>query len=626
MRRQLKQQTLAFQELLLEMPESLTSAAGSFRPEVVLCIGSDVTPAEAALMNLEQVPIIIITDPVQESASIELLAAGAEDYLLFGHLERLKNVVARSVNSYRWQQLPKPAKSQQEPAPTNGQYRILFQGGPLPNWIFDKKTYQILDVNEAAIQHYGYSREEFLSMTLMDLRPREMLPEFFDRLDKAQTDMRDFWVSHSRHLKKDGTLIDVEIFGFNLEFQNRLCALVICQDITDREAVFEKVKQAEQEARKAFQEKETILESIGDAFYAIDPDWKVTYWNQQSGGLLGVSREEILGQDLRELFPDAGDFFQHYYTAIAEKRDLTFEEYFERTQSWYEVTVYPSAAGLSVYFRDITPRKNAELQLRQLNRDLQHYAEELLAANKGMEQFSYIVSHNLRAPVANILGLGDMLRQEGLLPELKERLQEELVTSVGRLDMVISDLNSILETKGEIGQKKELVDLQQLVDAICSGIDDLIQKQQVQLLTDFSERKHFHTLKTYLYSIFQNLIFNSIKYRHPDRPPRIEIATRKMDGKVLLSFRDNGLGIDLARRGDQVFGMYKRFHNHVEGKGMGLYMVKTQVELLGGKISVQSEVNKGTEFLLEFPLDKALPNKGSSHNNSSPPGFFPDRS
>ena len=101
MRRQLKQQALAFQELLLEMPESLTSAAGSFRPEVVMCIGSDVTPAEAALMNLEQVPIIIITDPVQESAAIELLAAGAEDYLLFGHLERLKNVVARSVNSYR---------------------------------------------------------------------------------------------------------------------------------------------------------------------------------------------------------------------------------------------------------------------------------------------------------------------------------------------------------------------------------------------------------------------------------------------------------------------------------------------------------------------------------------------
>jgi signal transduction histidine kinase len=103
-----------------------------------------------------------------------------------------------------------------------------------------------------------------------------------------------------------------------------------------------------------------------------------------------------------------------------------------------------------------------------------------------------------------------------------------------------------------------------------------------------------------LYSIFYNLIHNSIKYRQPGLPCVIQIRSRLLKEGVQLVFKDNGIGIDLKKRGEQVFGLYKRFHPAIEGKGMGLFMVKTQVEALGGKISISSEPNKGTEFTIEF--------------------------
>jgi signal transduction histidine kinase len=110
------------------------------------------------------------------------------------------------------------------------------------------------------------------------------------------------------------------------------------------------------------------------------------------------------------------------------------------------------------------------------------------------------------------------------------------------------------------------------------------------------------TLKSYLYSIFYNLISNSIKYRQADQLPVITIISYLKEDKIEIHYADNGLGIDLKNRAEQVFGLYKRFHSHTEGKGMGLFMVKTQVEALGGKINIESEVNVGTNYVLEFPL------------------------
>jgi len=367
------------------------------------------------------------------------------------------------------------------------------------------------------------------------------------------------------------------------------------------------IKNSGLKALKAFEEKQTILESIGDAFFMVDNDWTVTYWNQHAEKLLESNKERVLGEDFWKLFPDAvgTKFHTCYHKAFREQMIVDFEEYFERVNKWFDVTAYPSKGGLSVYFRDVTERKESELKIIELNKNLKAYTEELVSANKGLEQFSYIISHNLRAPVANIMGLGELLKEDYPL-EVKTQFQDELLSNVERLDSIIKDLNNILQVKVDMSEKKQPIELSELVDSVQSGIGQVMQKENVKIITNFSEVPYINSIKTYLHSIFYNLIFNSIKYRRPEVSPVIKITSEEKLGNVYITFKDNGMGIDLSKKGNQIFGLYKRFHHHVEGKGMGLFMVKTQVELLGGEIQVTSEENKGTQFTIEFKPENSI--------------------
>jgi signal transduction histidine kinase len=245
--------------------------------------------------------------------------------------------------------------------------------------------------------------------------------------------------------------------------------------------------------------------------------------------------------------------------------------------------------------QDVTEKKLAETERALMLNDL-------VQRNKDLEQFAYIVSHNLRAPVANILGATNGLNYPGLSIDNKNILTQGLKESVVKLDDVVKDLNHILQLKREISSIKQNVRFSRLVDDIKITIKNMINDNNIEIKYDFSEIDEFLSFKSYLYSIFYNLISNSIKYRQQQIHCIIRIKSHLIRDKVQLIFTDNGMGIDLEKRGSQVFGLYKRFHNNIEGKGMGLFMVKTQVETLGGKINICSQVNKGTEFKIEFQI------------------------
>jgi len=245
-------------------------------------------------------------------------------------------------------------------------------------------------------------------------------------------------------------------------------------------------------------------------------------------------------------------------------------------------------------------KRAAELKLAEMERI--KMVNELLQRNKELEQFAYIVSHNLRAPVANIIGASTALNEMGLTIEEKVILKKGINTSAIKIDEVLHDLNHILQVKGKIDDTRELVNFPGLVDDIKASISELIDKNDVEIKYDFPDVDEYFTVKPYLYSIFLNLISNSVKYRRPGNHCVIEIMSHLLKDKIELIFSDNGMGIDLHKKGGQVFGLYKRFHPNIEGKGIGLFMVKTQVEALGGKISIQSEENVGTEFKIEFAI------------------------
>ncbi len=277
--------------------------------------------------------------------------------------------------------------------------------------------------------------------------------------------------------------------------------------------------------------------------------------------------------------------------------EITFEQQMlNGSTRWYSVKMSPILMenhidGICFASSDITALKEAELEKQQMTADL-------LQRYKDLEQFNYIVSHNLRAHVANISGICNLLNDGGTDTETQKLFWDKLCDSVEMLDTVLKDLNSILEIQKEVKEFSDEVHLPQLLSGVIKSISCNLKTSGAVIKSDFTGAESLTTFKSYMFSIFYNLITNSIKYKRPDEPPRIYISSKREGTKTKITFTDNGLGIDLNRRGDQIFKLYKRFHQHVEGKGIGLFMTKTQVESLGGKLSIDSVVNQGTTITI----------------------------
>jgi PAS domain S-box-containing protein len=368
-------------------------------------------------------------------------------------------------------------------------------------------------------------------------------------------------------------------------------------DVTTQKLSAKKVAQSESRFR-------ALIENNYDAIVMRDEKMKVLYASPSVKRMLGYALEEVYEPEYGQIVhpDDAGTMSQTYNKLLSQPGIPFFVSVRIRrsngTYIWTEGTITnmldnENVKGIVSNFRDVTERKEGELQREKITLDL-------VERNNNLEQYAYIVSHNLRGPVANILGISNILDLKGASPKDKQEALSHLFASVRHLDEVIKDLNSILQLQQSIHEQKEDVSLSQLVSDVRLSIRDLLRKTDVEITTDFKIDK-IATVKSYLYSIFYNLITNSIKYRKEGITPVIRITSGGHGNGTRLCFVDNGLGIDLQRHGSQLFGLYKRFHiDHAEGKGMGLFMTKTQVEALGGKISVKSEVNIGTEFIIDL--------------------------
>jgi signal transduction histidine kinase len=245
--------------------------------------------------------------------------------------------------------------------------------------------------------------------------------------------------------------------------------------------------------------------------------------------------------------------------------------------------------------RDLVAKQNENLELEVSKR-----TNELVEYNQQLEQFAFIAAHNLRAPVARILGLGQLLGMLNNSPEQKDEIYPKLVNTAQELDGVVKDLNTILDFRKNSESHLILVDLATEVSKIKRTLEREIASTHAVITTDFEQVDSIRTVKPYLESILYNLISNAIKYRNQDRAPVIHVKTEKYENEICLTVSDNGLGIDTIAYREKLFTLYSRFHTHLEGKGLGLYLVKTQITALGGRIEIESEVNKGTTFKVYF--------------------------
>jgi signal transduction histidine kinase len=247
--------------------------------------------------------------------------------------------------------------------------------------------------------------------------------------------------------------------------------------------------------------------------------------------------------------------------------------------------------------------KNLETQVDERTKELVKTNFELIRQNNQLEQYGYITAHNLRAPVARILGLTSLLNMNSYDPLTDKHIIEKLQHTVSELDTIIHDMNAILDVKSGVENVYELVDLHDKLDKVKSILKESITNTETTIEENFSAARSCVSIPAYIESIFYNLVSNAIKYRSPDRKPVINIKSEVKDHELELVVSDNGIGIDPNQAKDKLFNLYQRFHTHVEGKGIGLFLVKSQVDALNGKIEMESSVNKGTTFRIFLPLN-----------------------
>lgn len=230
--------------------------------------------------------------------------------------------------------------------------------------------------------------------------------------------------------------------------------------------------------------------------------------------------------------------------------------------------------------------------------ELMTISDELLKSNNELKKFAYIISHNLRGPVVNISTLISMIDQSSINEE-NDMILDKVGFSVRKLENTLNDLIEVVSHQKPETRALTLLNLDEELHDTMQSIESQIKESGVSITTNFGVRSIIYS-KSYLNSIFLNLLTNAIKYRSEDRPLNIHIATKDENGTTILVFEDNGKGINMEKNGTKIFGLYQRFHTHVEGKGIGLFMIKSHIESLGGTINVKSILDKGTIFEVRF--------------------------
>lgn len=358
------------------------------------------------------------------------------------------------------------------------------------------------------------------------------------------------------------------------------------------------LKSTELVAKKVLEERNTILESIRDAFFAVDKNWIVTYWNNSAEYVLHKTKEETLNRYLWDIFADSIDSLSYikYHEAIDTNQAVHFEDHYEPLHKWYEISAYPSEVGLSVYFKDITERKISELLLHDLNISLHQQAKELADSNAELEQFAYVASHDLQEPLRMVTSFLTQLelKYNDRLDEKGKKYIHFAVDGAKRMRQIILDLLEFSRV-GRFSSSIEEVNVNQVIEDILFLYRKKIEEQRAVITY-----KNLPTINSYMgpvRQLFLNLISNALKYKHPSRPTQITISCKETDTEYTFAIKDNGIGIG-NEYFEKIFIIFQRLHNKDEysGTGMGLAITKKIVENLGGKIWLESKEGEGSTF------------------------------
>jgi PAS domain S-box-containing protein len=454
-----------------------------------------------------------------------------------------------------------------------------------------------LDVNTGACLMFGYDKKDLTGATLSFLAAegkndfdhiREMLQLAYD----GQSQTFEFWGK-----KKNGEVFLQEVRLTRGTYFGKDIIIGTGWDITNR-------RKAEQAARES-EHRFSTLQQASFGGIALHDQGFIIDCNQGLSDITGYPYNELVGRNGLELItPEWRPFVLEKIKAGYEKPyDV---EGLKKDGTRYALEVhgknvpYHGRTIRVTEFRDITERKIAEQKIVEQNAKLQALTDDLVKKNNQLEEFTQIVSHNLRSPVGNIttlLNFYENAASENERQEYFSLLKESSATTL----YMLNEVNEVLKIKQNKNIEKEMLTFSAVLQQVIKLLNAKISQSAAVINADFSESPVIHYPRIYLESIILNLLDNGLKYAHPERKPELHFKTYKdRQGHLYLAVKDNGLGLNLNKYGHYMFKLRKTFHRHPESKGIGLFMIKNQIESMGGEITLTSVENEGSTFFVNF--------------------------
>lgn len=449
--------------------------------------------------------------------------------------------------------------------------------------------------NEYSSQLFGWTKEEVYGKNVLEILPiadnhEHALSIFSDLLSGKN------WDGNFVLSRKDKTTFTARISAspFYSNDGNQIIGVVgLVSDIT-----------LELKNREAVDFQAYLLDSVQQSVIAVDTTGKVTYWNKYSTHLYGYTAEEAFGKSMGELELKTKDKLKVTNNIM---NDLALGkswsgEYKMRNKNGDELDVYSIISplyndgvqsGLLTIAFDISEQKKMEIERDKL-------IAELTQRNQDLKEYGYTVSHSMRAPIANLTGLLSLVNKAKISDIETLEIIDGIEVSTQRLANVLNDLIETLSVKEGANIEKTKISFADTFKQVQESMVALTSEQAVKFTVNFSDAPDVNYHQPYLASLFYNLISNSIRFKQPDKNPQIEITTNKVGNKTVLIYKDNGLGFDLKKLENKVFGLHQRFHQHKEGRGLGLYLIKTQLRMLGGTIELESKPYEGSTFIITF--------------------------
>ncbi|WP_430909435.1 PAS domain-containing sensor histidine kinase [Maribacter sp. 2-571] len=349
----------------------------------------------------------------------------------------------------------------------------------------------------------------------------------------------------------------------------------------------------------------TLIDNLPLNVFIKDVDSKKILVNRSEADFLGFDHpNDLIGKNDFDIYPRhiAESSYEEDQKVISSLRPILGKETICERKDGSITTFLTSkipligidgtATGLVGISLDISNLKQKEEELRDL-------INVTSLQNKKLVNFAHIVSHNLRSHSANFSMLLDFLVNEKD-PEQQQNITTMLVEASDNLLETLNNLNDVVAINTNTNMDRNPVVLNDMIQKVIQNLQGVIITNRVQIVNEIPEDIVLQVIPAYLESILMNFITNAIKYKDPERDPLIRLGTVLQDNKIELSISDNGLGIDLEKYGDKLFGMYKTFHNNKDARGIGLYITKNQIEAMKGSVTVCSEVGKGSTFKIYF--------------------------